>query len=136
MARVLLLDAKDPLALAWYERAFADEPRLEADLGERHRALAASAGLRAAASTSDASEAATLRERALARLDADVDRWRDLLDRGRVDAGVIGSVIAFYASDPGIALIRRQAIPSLPESLRPAASNFWYKVSSLQQELH
>ncbi len=149
-------DARERLALAqlcqlhkklfvasarWYREAFAAAPRLADDLNAGHRYNAACAAALAGcgqgrdADKLDAKERARLRQQALDLLRADLEAYRQVLEKSAGKAGpAIAQRMQHWLQDGDFARVRGEKTPAkLPEPERKEWQKLWQEVEALRQ---
>jgi Flp pilus assembly protein TadD len=128
-------------SVRFYAEAFAEQPKLAADLrpGHRHRydaacyaALAAS-GRGKDADKLDGKERSRLRQQALDWLRADLAAWASLLDRGPPqDRLTARRTLRHWQRDADLAGVRdREALSKLPKEEQQAWQQLWADVEAL-----
>ncbi len=125
-------------ATRFYKEAFTAEPRLEENLGTRHRYDAACAAALAGCGVGkDADKPdAALRRQALDWLRADLEAWRGLLDKTPDRAGAaarVATVLQSWLADRNLAGVRgSEALARLPEAERQAWQTLWEDIACTQ----
>jgi serine/threonine-protein kinase len=122
-----------------YAEAFAEQPRLAADLQTAHRYNAACAAARAAAGQGqdadrlDDRDRCRLRRQALDWLRADLAAWAGVADKAPAQAGpAVRRALRHWQGDPDLAGLREAAaLARLPAGERQACQKLWADVDAL-----
>jgi hypothetical protein len=126
-------------AVAFFDRAFTDEPKLAGDMGADYRYNAACAAALAGcgqgkdADKLDAKERARLSQKALTWLRADLDAWGRLLNKEPDKARpLVVKKMQHWQADTDFASVRGpQALSQLPEAERKLWQKLWDAVANM-----
>jgi tetratricopeptide (TPR) repeat protein len=129
-------------AVHFYSQAFARQPDVEQDLDEVHRynaacfAALAAGGEGKAADRLDAKQRATLREKALAWLRADLAARSQLMDKNPQERAAVAASLGNWQRDKDLASLRdADAIAKLPPDEQKAWRALWEEVDKLLKRM-
>jgi hypothetical protein len=130
LARIALMKGQSLEAARWFAEAFARNPALSEDLGERYRYDAARAAARAAAVGAN-----EWRKTSAAWMEAELSAWEGRLELGRVKEEELRERLEGWLREPAFATVRGDSIATLGEEDRQVWEDLWQRVSDLLRRL-